>query len=283
LRAAGEGAAAEQGVAGVHAEVEEDRVDLGGAGGDGPEVGGDAGVEADVFGQGLASDHAEVAEEVCDMDLAGFAAAALGEAKDLADEAGAALGVFLEHRAELEIAGGGDVLGEHRHAHEPRREDGGEVGGDAGGEPADAGEALGAAEVVHEVPVFGEVGGDGEAGFAFAQGVCSGAAAAAFGAFARGALDGGDAAFERVLEEVIGGAFLDGRDGAFVVRCGSPGVFFNRFPSWCAGNPRRARRRARPTWRRCCSPRRGCVPRCARRRARRGRRRRTRHSVRTSG
>ncbi len=78
FRAEGEGAAAEQGVAGGDAEIEEAWVDLGGAGGDGPKVGADAGVAADVGGKGFAGDRAEVAAERCDLDLAGFAADAPG-------------------------------------------------------------------------------------------------------------------------------------------------------------------------------------------------------------
>lgn len=81
-------------------------MDLGGAGGDGPKDGADVGVAADVGGKGFAGDRAEVAAERCDLDLAGFAAEALGGAEGLADEGGAALGGFFEHRAEQEIAGG---------------------------------------------------------------------------------------------------------------------------------------------------------------------------------
>ncbi len=81
FRAEGEGAAAGQGVAGGDAEIEEDWVDLGGAGGDGPEVGADAGVAADVGGKGFAGDRAEVAAERCDLDLAGFAADAPGRSR----------------------------------------------------------------------------------------------------------------------------------------------------------------------------------------------------------
>ena len=156
-------------------------MDLGGAGGDGPKVGADVGVAADVGGKGFAGDRAEVAAERCDLDLAGFAADALGEAEDLADEGGAALGAFFEHHAEQEIAGGGDVRAEQRHAQENRREDVGDVVGDAGGESGDA---------------------------------CEGWGAGAFGACAEGAFDGGNEALERVLEDVMGGAFPDGRDGA---------------------------------------------------------------------
>ena len=54
---------------------------------------------------------------------------------------------------------------------------------------------------------MGDAGG--ESGDAY-----EGGGAGAFGACAEGAFDGGDEALEPVLEDVMGGAFPDGREGA---------------------------------------------------------------------
>ena len=89
-----EDAAAEHGIAGVDAEIEEDLVNLGGVGGVGPGVGADIFFVGDVFREGLAVDGREIFDEVLEVDLAEFAADALGKVEDLSDEAGARWALF---------------------------------------------------------------------------------------------------------------------------------------------------------------------------------------------
>jgi len=166
-----ESAAVGHGVAGVDGEVEEDLVDLGGVGLDGPEVGGDVVVEGDRFREGFLNERGDVAEEVFDLDDAVAAVGAVGEAEDLADEGGAAFGAFFEGGDEADVVGIRRVVTQHGSGEEHGREDVVEVVGDAGGEHAEAFEALGAEELFLDAAFFGDVGGDDEAALDVADAV----------------------------------------------------------------------------------------------------------------
>lgn len=157
-------------------------MDLGGAGGDGPKVGADAGVQR-MFG-GKVSRVTVLRSPRSGVTWTWRASPPKpwAERRVWRTRAAPRSAVFSNIARSRRSPGGGDVRAEQRRAQENRREDVGDVVGDAGGESGDA---------------------------------CEGWGAGAFGACAEGAFDGGDEALERVLEDVMGGAFPDGRDGAF--------------------------------------------------------------------
>lgn len=143
----GENTPVGHGIAGVDAEVEQHLVEAGGISGHRPQVRVAGSGDMQVAGEGIAGHAGEVVDETGAVDGAFDAFAAAGEAEQLADHVGGALGGGLDGFDEQLAVFLGDLRAQEGGAHEDGGEDIIKVMGDSAGEGAHGFDALSALEV----------------------------------------------------------------------------------------------------------------------------------------